>query len=147
MRSRTHQATPWLLGVWLCGGAWGVGAQELTFSAKVDKTEVQLGDPIQLTVTVSGDIEGIELPAFEFPEGFVVSGRSHSTNFTLRAGKAQRSMSLVYGLVPQRAGTFLLGPFYLQRADEVIPTEPIEITIEKPTLPPFLKPQGERFTI
>ena len=126
------------------GGAW---AQDLTFSAKVDKTSVGLGDPVNLTVTLSGDIGGIHVPALEFPEGFAVAARSQSTNFSIRAGVTERSMSLLYVLIPQRAGKFQLGPFKIAQRNKTLQTEPIDITVGEPAAPPATKPQGGRFIL
>jgi uncharacterized protein (DUF58 family) len=128
----------------LAAPAW---AQDLAFSAQVDKTSVDLGDPIQLTLTLSGNIAGVQLPAVEPPEGVVIAARSQATNLSLRAGAMERSLSLSYVLVPQRAGTFQLGPFTVKQGEHTFQTEPIEITVNKPALPPRLKPQGERFTL
>ena len=122
-------------------------AQDVTFSAKADKTTVNVGDPINLTVTLSGDLTGVELPSVKFPEGFVVAGSSQSTEFSFHGGATERSLSLNYVLIPQQPGTFQLGPFQLKRRDTTVPTEPITITVEKPPLPPRVRPQGERFTL
>ena len=123
-------------------------AQDLTFSAKVDKTTVDLGNPVTLTLTLSGDITGVALPEIKLPEGWTMAAQSRSTNFSIRAGAAERSVSLAYVLIPQQAGTFKLGPFKLSRRKEEFQTEPIEITVKKSALPPSrLRPQGERFTL
>ena len=134
----------WCVVFGLTALAW---AQDITFSAKVDKTTIELGDPVSLTLTLNGDISGIQLPSLQLPEGFSIIGRSQSTNFSLRAGTMERSVSLVYILLPQRAGTFKLGPFTLQHHHRELKTEPIEMTVKKPALPPHLQPQGERFTL
>ena len=145
MARRLIRWAVWILGFGVAAFAF---AQDLTFSAKVDKTTVDLGDPISLTITLSGDLSGIQLPALQLPEGFVVAGRSQSTNFSIRAGAMERSMSLLYVLIPQRAGTFQLGPFRIEHQHRNVQTDPIEITVKKPALPPSLKtPQGERFTL
>ncbi len=141
-------ATYGIIGVATAVFAQLVWAQDLTFSAKVDQTTVEIGDPIHLVLTISGEIAGVQLTSPEFPEGFVVGGRSQSTSFSLRAGKTERSTSLVYVLIPHHAGTFQLGPFMLEHRHEEFHTEPIEILVEKPALPPpHLRPQGERFTL
>ena len=134
---------------WLSVFGWAAlaWAQDLTFSAKVDKTAVDLLDPITLTITIGGDASGVEVPTPEFPEGFAVAGRSQSTNFAIHAGATERSTSLAYVLVPQRAGTFQLGPFSIKHRDREFKTQPIQITVKKPVLPPQLQPQGGRFTL
>jgi len=128
-------------------GPNAVIAQELSFSAKADKTTLAVGDPLVLTITLGGDVSGIEIPVFEFPEGFTVASRSQSSNFSIRLGTVERSLTLAYILVPQQAGTFQLGPFQLDHHGTTISTEPITIAVEKPVLPPQLAPKGERFTL
>jgi hypothetical protein len=138
----------WL--AWLA--AFGVAAlavaEDLAFSAKVDKTVVDLGDPITLTLTLSGDISGVDLSTLKFPEEFSIASQSQSTSFSIRAGVAERSMALIYVLIPQRAGTVKLGPFSIKRGEKELQTEPIEITIHKAVLPPTQQaPQGGRYTL
>lgn len=128
----------------VCTPVW---AQDLVFSAKVDKTTVNLGDPMNLVITISGDVSGVQVPPLQLPEGFVVLARSQSTNFSIRSGAMERSTSLNFVLVPQKAGTFKLGPFSLTRQKKTLQTEPIEITVKKPVLPPKLPSSGERFTL
>ena len=124
-----------------------VMAQDLHFSAQVDRTTVDLGNPINFVVTLKGDLSGVQLPAFKFPEGFVVAARSQSTSFSIHAGAAERSTSLSFILIPQQAGTFQLGPFELVHEKQTLKTEPIEITVKKPAVPPNLQPEGGRFTL
>ena len=133
----------------LMWGAATVGwAQDLVFSARVDKTSVDVGSPISLTLTLSGDLVGVELPQVEFPDGWSVAARSQATNFSVRAGATERSVSLVYVIVPQQAGTFRLGPFAVTHHKKSLQTEPIEIIVKKSVLPPStITRQGERFTL
>src|SRR3989338_1250153 len=123
-------------------------AQDTSFSAAIDKTTVNAGDePVALTLTLSGDIGGIEIPVFEFPEGFSVASRSQSSNFSIRLGTIDRSLTLVYLLIPQQAGTFQLGPFQITHKGQTFSTEPLTVTVEKPAIPPHLGPEGGRFTL
>ena len=127
--------------------ATAVWAQDLTFAAKVDKTTVNVGDPINLTITLSGQLEGTEVPPFQFPKEFAVAARSQSSEFSFHGGSATRSLNLSYVLIPQQAGTFQLGPFTIQRRGKSVPTEPIKITVEKSALPPHLRPEEGRFIL
>lgn len=122
-------------------------ADELIVSAQVDQTTVEVGTPIQLTITLRGDVEGIQLPAVEFPEGFAVSARSQSSSVVVKGGVVERSVSLVYALVPQQAGTFTLGPFHLEHKGRTIPTAPIQVTVEKPAIAPSLGSSGPRYSL
>ena len=122
--------------------------QDLSVSAKVDKTTVEAGTPINFALTITGDLTGAKVPAPEFPEGFEVAGRTQATNVSVQMGAIQRSTSLVYVLVPTRAGTFKLGPFTIEQRGRTFETQPIEITVKKSPLPPTLKPdQSGRYTI
>ena len=134
----------WLSVFGLTALAW---AQDVAISAKVDKTTVVLGESISLTLTLTGELSGVEFPAVQFPEGLVVAGRSQSTNVTIRSGAMERSMSLLYLLVPKRAGTFQIGPFEVKHLKKAFKTEAIEVTVKKPILPPNSQPRGERFTL
>ena len=122
-------------------------AQDTSFSAAIDKTAVNAGEPVALTLTLSGDIGGIEVPVFEFPEGFTVASRSQSSNFSIRLGTIDRSLTLAYLLIPQQAGTFQLGPFQITHKGQTFSTEPLTVTVEKPAIPPHLGPEGGRFTL
>ena len=124
-----------------------VWAQDLTFSAKVDKTTINIGEPMNLTINLGGDLAGVQIPSFNFPEGFAVLGRSQSTSFSIKAGAMERARSLNFVLVPQQVGTFQLGPFKIEHHKKALQTEPISITVKKPALLPNLQSQGERFTL
>ena len=141
-------------GLWtvVCGLSWfcfaaDTWAQDLMFYAKVDKTAVNVGDPVNLTITLGGDLSGVQIPTFQFPEGCAVLARSQSTSFSIRAGAMERSTSLNFVLVPQQAGTFQLGPFTIQHHKKALQTEPIQISVKKPAVPPHLQSQGERFSL
>ena len=125
--------------------AW---AQDLAVSAKVDKTTVTFGDPIHLTLTATGDLAGLELQQIELPEQFLVAARSQATNFTIRGGVQERALSFTYVIIPQEGGTFILGPFKFTQNKHEYQTEPIEIIVEKPAVPPNLPTKkGERYTL
>ena len=122
-------------------------AEDVTVSAKVDKTTVDVGSPLQLTLTITGDLTGVQMQPLEFPENCIVASRSQATNFSLRAGVQERSMTLLYVLVSHEAGTFQLGPFVFTRGKQTFHTEPIDITVSKPALPPKLRTPAERFIL
>ncbi len=124
-----------------------VVAQELVLSAKVDKTTVAVGEPITLTITVSGDIDETRVSPPQFPAGFAVAARSQSTNFSLRNGSSERSTALLYVLIPQQSGTFHLGPFLIRKGQKQAQTDVLEITVKKTAPPQQLPPPGNRYTL
>ena len=136
-----------LVALLVWSGTTLASAQDLAFSATVDKTTVDVGDPITLTITISGDLTDAQLTQPEFPDGFSVAARSQATNFSIRAGVMERSVSVHFVLVPQQPGTFQLGPFHLARRSQAFTTDPIQITVQKRPVPPNLQPQGGRFLL
>ncbi len=145
---RLRILTSWFVlvsGAVLC--AVPVFAQDLNVSAEVDKTTVNAGEPVTLTLTLSGDLTDLKLPPPTFPQEFSVGGQSQSTNFSMRAGAVERSMRLTFVLIPQREGKFTLGPFTVEHHKKEFQTAAIEITVKKGALPPKPQPQGERFTL
>jgi len=129
---------------------WGLStpalAQELHISAKVDKTSVEVGSALTLTVTIEGDFPNAQLGQLEFPKGVRVVAQSRASNVSLRLGAMERSVNLVYVLVPQEPGTFQLGPFQILHEGKPLLTDPIEIVVTKPTLPPRLE-ETPRYTL
>lgn len=131
----------------VCSMAAAAWAQDLKFSAQVDKTAADVGEPVTLTLTLAGDTADATLRPLNLPEGLVIAAQSQQSNFTIHAGAMERAVSLVYVLVPQKAGTFTLGPFIVEHRKKEFQTAPVEVTVKKSALPPTLKPQGERFTL
>lgn len=139
---------------WIAALCWGVvgapalgAAQDLTCSAKIDRTTVTVAEPVTLTLTMAGDLEGARLADLRLPEGISIAAQSQSTNIAIRSGAMERSTHLTYMLVPQQAGTFQLGPFTVVRQGKEFQTEAIELTVEKSALPPPSKqqPEGVRY--
>lgn len=129
--------------------ATAVAAQDVQMNAQVDKTTVEIGQPVTLTITLSGELSGVELPSPQFPEGVAVAARSQSTSFAIRGGVQERSTGLVYVLVPQQAGTFTLGPFSVTHGKQTLETPSITLTVSKSALPPGLRrqPEGTRYSL
>ena len=139
----------WVAGAWLlCALPLLARAEDLTVSAKVDKTVVDPGEAITLVVTFGGDLSGLVVPPLQVPKEFSVLARSQSSSFSIHAGLMQRATNLIYVLRPDRPGTFQLGPFQFEQNRKVFKTEPIEITVKKPAIPPALhEPRGDRYTL
>ena len=123
---------------------------QVRISAQVDRTTVEVGGQLTLTITISagggGDVQRIELEPFKLPEAFRVAAQSRATNLSMELGRITRSISLVYALVALEPGTFQLGPFELIHRGATLSTEPLEIVVAKPALPPTLKP-SDRFVL
>ena len=122
----------------VAGAATLASAAEPNFhiAAQVDKTKVELGSPIKLSITLEGDLKKATVQPFEFPQGFSVVAQSRATSVSIQAGQMTRSVSLNFVLLAREAGTFKLGPFQVLYDGKPVLTDPIEIIVSKPVLPP-----------
>ena len=119
---------------------------QIAIQAQVDKAAVDLGQPITLTITVAGQLSGAELKPPQFPKELPMVAQSRSTNVALQAGVVHRAVSVMFVLQPVEVGTFQLGPFEVQQGQETVHTEPIELTVKRPILPPGIS-SGGRITL
>ncbi len=133
-----------LLGLAVTSAAQPAG---LHVSASVDKTQVAVGEQLTLTITVSGDLNDVTLDPHGVPSSFAVVAQSRSQNTRFLQGTLERSVSLVYVLVPREPGTFALGPFRLQQGRHALLTEPLEVHVVRTNLPPPSSEPVERLTI
>ncbi len=111
-------------------------AGEINFTASVDRTTVGLGEPFELTVTVSGINIG-RVPRPQLPEltefdNLGVS-QSQSTSISIINGRVQQqtAVSFVYTLVPRKLGELTIGPCRMVYDNTEYTTEPIRITVVK----------------
>ena len=122
-------------------------ASTLTVSASVDKTKVTVGEQLTLTLTLGGDLSGAEMQAFVLPAALAVVAQSRSNSVRRFQGRTERSVSLVYLLVPRETGTFQLGPFHAVQGGKDYVTEPISIEAIRSPLPPPSKEPVQRLMI
>ncbi len=110
--------------------------------AQVDTSTVDLGTPFILTITVEGDLTKVQMQPVKFPTAFRVVAQSQATNLSMPVGgRLNQSLSLHYVLVAQQPGTFQLGPFQVTHQGKPLLTDPIQILVNKPLLPPSLQEQ------
>ena len=106
-------------------------------SAQVDKTTVEAGVPVTLTITIEGaELSHAKFQPFELPKPLRVVGQSQVSKTVVQGGQSKQAVSLVYGIVGLEAGTFQLGPFQVLYEGKPALTEPIEFVVKKPVLPP-----------
>ena len=126
------------------GIAW---AEDIGVSAKIDKTTTEIRSPVTLTITLTGNLLDLDFLPPQLPDGFILGGRSQATSFAVHNGAAEQSSTITYLLVPQKPGTFKLGPFAFRHRGKLFQTDPIEVTVKKAVLPPTRQIPAERYTI
>lgn len=123
-------------------------ADEVSLAASLDRPQVDVGQPLTLTLALSGDLTAVKgLPKVEVPESFQVVAQSQSSNVSIRGRVVERSVSFYYVLVAREAGTFALGPFAVERKKgNPLTADSLEVVVRKPVVPPGSQP-SERFIL
>jgi hypothetical protein len=94
----------------LCAPAL-VGAEELKFSASVDRTAVEAGESLTLNLSVSAEgMSSVPVPKLPAMPDFQVVSSSQSSSFSWVNGKVSASKTFSYTLVPDRMGRLTIPP-------------------------------------
>jgi len=104
-------------------------AQNISFNASVDRTELSVGEQITLTVSVSGDVKSIPQPDLPALDEFSVYSAGRSQNFTYVNGQLSASVTFNYVLVPRQAGKLTIGPASIKLEGKTYQTSPIQIAV------------------
>jgi hypothetical protein len=111
-------------------------AAELNFVASVNKTEVAIGEPLLLTLSVEGEDIG-QVPSPQIPDlpDFDIgsTSTSQSTNIQMVGGKViqRQFFNFIYTLYPRELGKSVIGSCKLEFRNETYNTQPIEINVVK----------------
>lgn len=101
--------------------------QEISFTAKVDRTNIAAGEPVQLTITLVNAQGNISAPELG---GLVIQrGPFPSTDIKVFNGRMVTSVSHTWVLTANRPGKYTIGPARVQVGGGVISTEPITIEV------------------
>ena len=119
----------------------------LSVSATIDKTKVAVGEQLTLTITFSGDLMNVVMDPRGVPPSFSIIAQSRSQNIHVMQGRVERSVSLIYALVPRETGKFQLGPFHVQQGRKEFVTDPLDVEVIRNVLPPPSAQPVERLTI
>lgn len=109
---------------------------EIRFIASVDRTELELGQSVTLTLVVEGEDLG-QVPYPKLPDlpDFNMGGTStsQSTSIQMAGGKSVRRqlVNFIYTLYPRSTGEAVIGACELEFDGEVHKTKPISIKVVK----------------
>lgn len=103
-------------------------AQEVQVEAAVNAERIGVEDVLELTVSITGgDATGEpELP--DLPD-FRVAGRSTSSQIQIVNGRMSSTHGYIYQLLPQREGSFTIGPVTVQAGGKTYRTRPIQVEV------------------
>src|SRR3970040_2134843 len=113
-----------------------ITAQEINFSAGVDRTEVGLNEQIVLTIQVSGNVQNIPQPQLPALKNFNVYASGRTQNFSFVNGQTSYTASFNYILIPTSTGQLTIEPAEITLEGKTYRTNPITITVSQGTITP-----------
>ena len=104
-------------------------AQNVKFTASVNKTQVGTGEPFEITFSVNGSAESFSPPDFGSLQ--LLSGPNQSQSMTSINGNTTVSLSYSYDLVAVKEGIVTIGAAYMVVNGKRLSSNPIRITVVK----------------
>lgn len=117
-------------------------AQDITFSASVDKNYLAMGEHLEITFTLNGSTGGKNFRAPNFGDFLVLAGPSTSTSMQFINGVMSSSVSYSYVLQPRSEGKFTIGAASIEVGGKQLQTQPITIEVTKGTQKPKQQTSG-----
>lgn len=120
----------------ICGPA--AAADDLTVSARVDRSEVKQWKKLLFEVTIEGPIRESPTVRLDGWKGFEVVSTSQSQQIRVSGGEINQTVFLQYTLVATEAGKQTLGPVKVDYRGKTYETRPVEVKVlpgEKPEPP------------
>jgi len=107
----------------------GGHAQEIGFTAAVDRNTIATGEYVKLSVNLTNSKEGFEAPSFG---GLVaVQGPFENSSFNYVNGRMSSSVGRTWVLTATAPGKYTIGPAKVRVGGGIIQTEPIVIEVTK----------------
>jgi len=115
-----------------------------TITTSVDTDQVELGDPVNLNVTITGKGASLPDPALPDLSDFEVYSSGRNSSFSMINGAFLSSLELNYTLIPKKAGKLVIGPLTIKVKGAAVSSNPIEITVKQPGAIDKSPPSGQR---
>lgn len=109
-------------------------AQEISFTATVDRNSIAAGEYAKLTVTLSNSRESFQAP--DFGGLVVVQGPFENSSFNYVNGRMSSSAARTWVLTGTDPGKFTIGAAKVRIGNGIMQTEPIVIEVTKGTAKP-----------
>ncbi|MBK9149017.1 MAG: protein BatD [Flavobacteriales bacterium] len=109
-------------------------AQETSFTAQVDRTQIAAGEHVKLTLTLSNAQERFEAP--DLGGLVIVQGPFESSSFNFINGRSSSTVSRSWVLTATRPGNYTIGAAKAKAGGRLLQTEPITITVAKGSAAP-----------
>ena len=112
------------------------GVGEYTIEARVDRTELEVGEPLQVTLTISGtgNLATLDPPPFDPPGIFELYDPQVNTSINRTGNLIRGTKTLTYVLIPRSNGSFPMPQleltFFNPNRKEYVSTSPRPTTIK-----------------
>ena len=103
-------------------------AQSPSITAEVDRTNLSIGESLNLTVTISGS-SSTPAPSLPDLDGFDMVSRSTASSISIVNGVMSTKVSFQYRLQPTREGTLTIEPISVTLDGRKYSTEPIQVDV------------------
>ncbi len=115
-----------------------LAAQNVSFTASVDKNTVAVDEQFTLELTLNGGgMGGGSIPQLpDLGKFMVLSGPNQSSSVQIVNGSVSSSVTYSYVLQPREAGKLTLGAATIERGGKRYSSQPIEITVVKAAAKP-----------
>lgn len=107
------------------------GAGDIDINASVDRTEITLGESINLTISVSGPVRRIDKPDLPNLSKFDVYSSGTSSNISIVPGAINYQTDYSYVLMPRKAGAYTIQPARVKYKGKIYSTNPIIIKVSR----------------
>ena len=109
---------------------FSVSVQAADFRAYVDRTNISVGEPVNLTVAVSGSDAKVDVSPIR---DFKVASRGTSTSVRIVNSRMSREISYEYILMPLRKGRLVIPPLTVEADGQTYQTKAIVVQVSKQT--------------
>ncbi|MFW5640474.1 MAG: BatD family protein [Thermodesulfobacteriota bacterium] len=101
-------------------------AEDVEVQASVDRTQVAVGESLQLKVSIRGGDGTVDVSSIQ---DFDIISRGSATNINMINGRFTRENVYTYVLMPLRRGELTIPPLPVQSGGTVVRTQPISVRV------------------
>ncbi len=123
------------IGLFLAGFflALSAIAEDISFTAKVNRNKISTGETVQITYTINSNANNFKAPSFN---GFkIIGGPNQSSSFQWVNGKSSQSLSISYILLAEKEGTYTFKGATIEVGGKIFTSNDISIEVVKGTPP------------
>ena len=118
-----------ILGFVLLAGCGNAVAQQISFTATVDRNSIAVGEYLKLTITLSNSQQGYGAP--DLGGLSVLRGPSESQQITTINGQMSFALSRTWVLTGKTPGNYTIGAAQVKIGGGIMSTDPIQIEVTK----------------